>query len=161
GHAAAEAIVAHTVSSNAAGVVAISAFNGWLRKRDLTADAVRLPDGASGAGRMLGADLVISGSGQASGPDLEISAWVADARTGAIKKRTDVTGHVEHMITLLDQLTAELFKSEGWPAPKAGAIGTTNVYAFRDAMIGLELLSLQTFGPLQKSILPAGALKKA
>jgi tetratricopeptide (TPR) repeat protein len=161
GHAAAESIAAHAAASNAVSVVPISAFNGWLRKRDLTADAVRDGQGAIDAAHALGADLVISGSVQASWPDVDVSAWILDVRDEKRKKHADQTGHLEHIVDILDAVATHLFKAQGWPAPKAGAIGTVNAYAFRQGMLGIEILSLQTFGPLQKSILPQGSLKKA
>lgn len=161
GDAASEMISTHAIASNAAPTLPLSAVNAYVRKRDLTFDTLREGQGAVAAARTLGADLLISGSFQASWPDVEITAWVTGAKDGAVQKKFHAQGHLEQLIPLLEDVTAQLFKALAWPAPKHAALGTTDLYAFREAMLGLEILSLQNYGPRQHAIKPVTSLKVA
>jgi tetratricopeptide (TPR) repeat protein len=161
GHGVAEALTANVLVARAASVVPFSALNAVLRKRDLMIDAMQDPALAAEIGRALGAGLVVSGSFQAAWPDVELSVRVLDAADARVLGSKQVSGHVEQLIVLTDELAKETFKVAGWPAPRPGALGTKSVYAFREAMIGLEILSLQTFGPRQRAVIPAGTLKRA
>jgi tetratricopeptide (TPR) repeat protein len=161
GHGAAESLTAHLLTARAANVVPLSALNALLRKRDQTPEAMQDPVHASEIGRALGATMVIIGSFQASWPDAELSARVIDAADGHVLGAKLVSGHLEQLVSSFDELAAQSFKVAGLTAPKPGAVGTKNVYALREAMIGLEILSLQTLGPRQRSLLPVGTLKRA
>src|SRR5205823_3270067 len=79
GHGAAEVMSLQLIANSTANAIPISALNAVLRKRDLTADAVREGPRAADVGATLGADLIIGGSVSASWPDVEVSAWVLDA----------------------------------------------------------------------------------
>jgi tetratricopeptide (TPR) repeat protein len=132
-----------------------------LRKRDLTADSISRGAAAASFARALGADWLITGTYQATWPNLQITLRLVDGKDGKVRAETWELGKIEHALAMFDDLAARAFPEVGLAKPRANAIGTTNVYAWREASLAAEILAGQPYTARPRSHLPAGAVRKA
>lgn len=132
-----------------------------LRRRDLTAESLQSPKVAAEVARAVGASRVIIGSYQATWPDIQVLAKLIDGVDGRTLEEAWDLAHLEDLIGVLDEVGGRLLTAGGFGKHKAGALGTKNLYAFRDAMLGQDILSLSSLSPRGVLRLPQGTVKKA
>jgi tetratricopeptide (TPR) repeat protein len=161
GPGAAIVIVQQLLELRDVNVVTPAELSQLLRRRDLTTGGITRGQLVVELAKALGADYVITGSYQARWPDLQVTMRIVDGKDGRVRAEAWELVKLERTLSALDDLAIRTFSEMGWPKWRTSALGTTNLYAFREAALAEELLSVQSFGARPRAMVPELALRKA
>lgn len=153
GSALSEALSARLLSSGQANVLSQRQWAAALRERNIAAPLVKGEEDARDVGRQLGADQIIIGSYSAAWPDVRIQAQRISVGGGRPIASVDVSGHLEDLPALEQQVAKALFSGPLAKAAK-GRAAPKSVYAWHALARCRDALSLQSIGPRARAWLP-------
>lgn len=160
-HGVAIAVAAHVADNKELNLIAPAELTQVLRRLDFTSDSLKSGAQAIELARTLGADWLITGSYQARWPDLQITLRIVDGKDGKVRAEAWELVKIEQALVAIDALCTAAFPQVGWAKPKANALGTNDIYAWREASLAAELLATQAWTGRPRAYLTANALRKA
>lgn len=160
-HGAALAVAAQLADNKELNVVTPAELTQVLRRLDLTTEALKSGGQAVELARTLGADWLITGSYQARWPDLQITLRIVDGKDGKVRAEAWELVKIEQALSAIESLCAAAFPQVGWAKVKSNALGTNDIYAWREASLAAELLAIQAWNARPRAYLAANALRKA
>lgn len=160
GAALSEALTARLLSSGQANVLSQRQWAAALRERNVAALEIKGEEDARTVGRQLGADQIVIGSYTAMWPNVRIQARRMAANGGRPLAVADVSGRLEDLPKLEQQIAKALFTGPLAKAAK-GSAAPKNVYAWHALARCRDALSLQSIGPRALVWLPKPLVKTA
>lgn len=158
----AHALVSQLLELKDVNTLTVRQLNSAIRHDNLKADELNDDKVIQHLSTQTGADYFVGGNITAEWPTLSIIARVYSVKDKKMVKTLFISTNIEDFFTAEQNLAKEVFAVLGLKAePAMAAIGTKNLYAYHQAMLGYDLLNWQSMSPRSTITLPPGSLKKA
>jgi tetratricopeptide (TPR) repeat protein len=149
GSAMAAALVTRVALQPELNAVTVRQLTAAMRDDNLDPATVTRPAVAEKVGRLVGADVILVGSYEPRGVDLELSLTVYHPFAKVPPHSWTVKGKLEALVDLEAQVAVGLAAALGAQAPNAapGAFGTRSLAAWRSVTLATSVLDWQSFSP--------------
>lgn len=162
GAGVAHALVSQLLEVKELNTLTVRQLNAAVRNDNLNPDELNDDKNIDHLAVQTGADYCVIGSYTAEWPEVTIIARLYNASTKKTEKSYFASGTLEDFFALEQQIAKGIGETLSVKIDTStAAIGTKNLYAFHQAMMGYDLLNWQSMSPRAQLTLPSGSVKKA